>query len=338
MPTKNMIDDHFTSTQVVVTGGLGFIGSNLAHRLVAAGATVTLVDSMVPTQGANMFNVHGIRDRLHVVEGDAGDTELMRPIISRADYLFNLAGRNSHLDSMTHPFDDLAGNVTTQLALLEVCRAVNPAIGIVFASTRQVYGKPDALPVAETHPVRPVDINGIHKVAGEQYHALYHRVYGLRATVLRLTNTYGPRMRIKDARQIFLGTWVRQILNGEPVTVFGSGEQLRDFTYVDDCVEAMLLAATAPVAVGKLYNLGGDEVVSLRELAERMIKLGQGGTWRTMPFPADRKSIDIGDYQADYSLIEQELGWEPTIGLEEGLRRTLRWFSEFGQHYLGANR
>jgi UDP-glucose 4-epimerase len=323
-----MIDDHFRSRQVVITGGLGFIGSNLAHRLVSAGATVTLVDSMVPTQGANMFNVHGIRDHLRIVEGDAGDMELMQPIIARADYLFNLAGRNSHLDSMTHPFDDLAGNVTTQLALLEV----------VFASTRQVYGKPDALPVAETHPVRPVDINGIHKVAGEQYHALYHRIYGLRATVLRLTNTYGPRMRIKDARQIFLGTWVRQILNGEPVTVFGSGEQLRDFTYVDDCVAAMLRAAADPVAIGKLYNLGGDEAVSLRELAERVIKLGHGGSWRTLPFPADRKSIDIGDYQADYSLIEQDLGWAPAIGLDEGLRRTLRWFSEFGQHYLGAER
>ena len=334
---KTMVDEHFTSRRVVVTGGLGFIGSNLAHRLVSAGAMVTLVDSMVPTQGGNMFSVNGIRDRLQVVMGDAGDMELMRPIISEADYLFNLAGQNSHLDSMIDPFADMAGNVTAQLALLEVCRAVNPAVGIVFASTRQVYGKPDALPVTEAHPVRPVDINGIHKVAGEQYHLLYQRVYGLRTCALRLTNTYGPRMRIKDARQTFLGTWVRQILSGECVTVFGSGAQRRDFTYVDDCVEAMLLAATNPVAVGKLYNLGGMQVVSLAELADRMIMLGYGGSWRAVPFPPDRQKIDIGDYYADYSLIEQELGWRPTISLDEGLRRTLAWFSEFGQHYRGVD-
>ena len=328
-----MADEHFKARQVVITGGLGFIGSTLAHRLVSAGAAVTLIDSLVPTQGGNLFNVDSIRDQVRVVKGDAADMRLTRPFLAQADYLFNLAGHNSHLDSMRYPFADMAGNVTAQLALLEVCRAVNPTIAVVFTSTRQVYGKPDFLPVTEDHPVRPVDINGIHKVAGEQYHLLYHRVHGLRTCVLRLTNTYGPRMRIKDARQTFLGAWVRQVLDGQPVTVFGSGGQLRDFTYVDDCVDAMLRAAIAPTAAGKLYNLGGTEVVSLAELADRMTGLGYGGSWQIVPFPAERQAIDIGDIYADYSLIERDLGWRPTTGLDEGLRLTLDWFREFGRHY-----
>jgi nucleoside-diphosphate-sugar epimerase len=257
----------------------------------------------------------------------------MRWLIRDKDFLFNIAGQTSHMDSMADPFTDLAINATAQLSIVESCRKYNPDIRIVFAGTRQIYGRPEYLPVDEAHPVRPVDINGIHKVAGESYHLLYNSVYNIKSTVLRLTNTYGPRMRIKDARQTFVGIWIRLLLEKQPFEVWG-GEQLRDFTYVDDCVEAMLLAASSNNAVGKIYNLGGDCVVSLRELAEMLIKAHGSGEYRLMEYPEDRKKIDIGDYYSKDTLIREELGWEAKTPLYEGLSKTLAYFIPRFEQYL----
>ncbi len=242
--------EQFQNRQVLITGGLGFIGSNLARRLVDAGADVTLVDSLIPEYGGNPFNIHGIEDRVSVNITDVRDPHSMRHLIQGKDYLFNLAGQTSHMDSMSDPFTDLEINCRAQLSILEACRNYNPDVRLVFASTRQLYGKPERLPVDEHHLLRPVDVNGINKMAGEWYHILYNNVYGIPATSLRLTNTYGPRMRIKDARQTFLGIWIKLVLEGKPFEVWG-GEQLRDFTYVDDAVDAFLLAATQPRAVGR---------------------------------------------------------------------------------------
>lgn len=322
----------FAGASVLITGGLGFIGSNLSRRLVAAGAQVTLVDSLVPEYGGNRYNIHGIEDRVRVNISDVRDRYSLRTHLVGQDFLFNLAGQTSHLDSMEDPFTDLEINCRAQLSILETCRQVNPRIRIVFASTRQIYGRPERLPVDERHPLSPVDINGVNKMAGEFYHILYNDVYDLAASVLRLTNTYGPRMRIKDARQTFVGVWIRRLLEGEPIEVWGGGQR-RDFTYVDDCVEALLLAAVRPEARGRVFNLGGTEVVSLAELAKLLVELNGGGHCVQKEFPADRKRIDIGDYYADDSLIRTTLGWQPRVSLREGLRQTLEFFRTNLDHY-----
>lgn len=316
----------FNEKQILITGGLGFIGSNLARALVAQGANVTLVDSLIPQYGGNLFNIESIREKVTVNVCDVRDPFAMAYLLQGKDYLFNLAGQTSHMDSMSDPQTDLDINAAAQLSILEACRNANPGIKIVFASTRQLYGKPNYLPVDEKHPIRPVDVNGINKLAGEWYHLLYNNVYGIRACALRLTNTYGPGMRVKDARQTFLGIWVRLLLEGKPIKVFGDGLQLRDFNYVDDCVEALLLAGASDQANGKIYNLGSTEVVSLKALAEMMVQMGYGGTFELNPFPAERKAIDIGDYYSNYSLITHELGWIPKIALEEGLKRTIAYY------------
>jgi dTDP-glucose 4,6-dehydratase/UDP-glucose 4-epimerase len=317
---------NYTGKQILITGGLGFIGSNLARALVAQSAKVTLVDSLIPQYGGNPFNIDDIRHQVTVNVCDVRDSFAMAYLLQGKDYLFNLAGQTSHMDSMSDPQTDLDINATAQLSILEACRKANPSIKIVFASTRQLYGKPDYLPVDEKHPIRPVDVNGINKLAGEWYHLLYNNVYGIRACALRLTNTYGPGMRVKDARQTFLGIWVRLLLEGKPIKVFGDGLQLRDFNYVEDCVEALLLAGASDQANGKVYNLGSTEVLGLKQLAEMMVGLGYGGTFELIPFPPERKAIDIGDYYSDFSLITQELGWTPKVNLQEGLKMTMAYY------------
>lgn len=324
----------YANAKILITGGLGFIGSNLARALVAQGAEVTLVDSLIPQYGGNPYNIEDIRDQVAVNVCDVRDPYAMAYLLKDKDFLFNLAGQTSHLDSMADPQTDLEINAAAQLSILEACRKTNPGIKIVFASTRQLYGKPDYLPVDEKHPVRPVDVNGINKLAGEWYHLLYNNVYGIRSCALRLTNTYGPGMRVKDARQTFLGIWVRLLIEGKPIKVFGDGLQLRDFNYVDDCVQAMLLAGASDVANGKVYNLGSSEVIGLKALAGMMTDLGLGGTFELVPFPPERKAIDIGDYYSDFSLIAQELGWQPKVGLHEGLERTLAYYQANLSHYL----
>lgn len=317
---------YYRNKKILVTGGLGFIGSNLARSLVIQGAEVTLVDSLTPEYGGNMFNVEDIRDKVTVNVCDVRDPVAMTDVLRGKDFLFNLAGQTSHMDSMSDPQTDLAINAAAQLSILEVCRKVNSDIKIVFASTRQLYGKPDYLPVDEKHPIRPVDVNGINKLAGEWYHLLYNNVYGIRACALRLTNTYGPGMRVKDARQTFLGIWVRLLVEGRPIKVFGDGLQLRDFNYVDDCVSAILLAGASEEVNGKVFNLGSTEVVGLKALAEMMINLGYGGSFEFIPFPLERKAIDIGDYYSDFALITKVLGWQPQVALRDGLLKTMAYY------------
>ena len=319
---------------VLITGGLGFIGSNLAFALVDAGCEVTLVDALVPGHGGNHANVDGL-EGAEVVLANLRDSERLAPLVERAELLFNLAGQTSHLDSMEDPFADLELNCAAQLALLENCRRHNPDVRIVFAGTRQVYGRPRTLPVSEEHPIDPVDVNGIHKLAAEWYHLLYGRVYGPPVTVLRLTNTYGPRMRVRDARQTFLGVWIKQLLTGERLQIYGDGSQRRDFTYVDDAVRALCLAVVDDRATGEVLNVGSREPVSLLELARLLVELNGGGAYDVVPFPADRLAIDIGDYFADSTKLEQRLAWSPQVGLDEGLSRTLEFFRERGERYWG---
>jgi UDP-glucose 4-epimerase len=323
----------FTGARVAVTGGLGFIGSALARRLVELGADVVLVDSLIPEYGGNLFNIAGIEDQVRVNISDVRDVFGLKHLLRDRQYLFNLAGQTSHLDSMAEPLVDLEINCRAQLTLLEACREVNPAIRIVFASTRQIYGRPQYVPVDEKHAVRPVDVNGVNKMAGEAYHLLYNDVYGIRACALRLTNTYGPRMRIKDARQTFVGIWLRSVLENRPFEVWG-GAQLRDFTYVDDAVEAFLLAAATEATAGRAFNVGGEEVLSLRELADALIEANGGGRYEVREFPAERKRIDIGDYYAADALFRSVTGWQARTPIREGLARSLAFFRENLQRYL----
>ncbi len=327
----------YRGKRVLVTGGLGFIGSNLALRLLDLGAEVLLVDALVPETGANYFNIDPIRDhaRLSIRKTDIRDVLTMERLVADQDFIFNLAGQVSHIDSMTDPFTDLEINCRSQLALLEACRHHAPNVKVLFSSTRQVYGRVEAdqLPAKEDRPPDPVDINGINKLAGERYHILYNRVYGLRTSVLRLTNTYGPRMLVKNNRQTFVGWFVRQVIDGEEIRLFGDGSQLRDLTYVDDVVEAFLAAGANEASNGQIFNVGGIRPYSLREITEALIEVAGSGEYRLMPFPPDRKVIDIGSVYVDDSKLRAALGWSPAVDLREGLARTVAFCREHSDQY-----
>ena len=334
LPTPPAVSEFFRDKKVLITGGVGFIGSNLAHYLVYLGANVLLVDSLIPKYGGNLYNIAPIREKIRLNIADIRDEHGLRFLVQNQDVIFNLAGQVSHTDSMVDPYADLEINARSQLSLLEACRHGNPEATIVFASTRQIYGRPQYLPVDEAHPLQPVDVNGINKTAGEWYHILYHKVYELKTVSLRLTNTYGPRMRIKDARQTFLGWWLRQIVEGQTVKIYGDGTQFRDFNFVDDVVSALLLAAAKEDAIGQIYNLGAPEAISLLDLAQLMIELHGHGSYEIVPFPPDRRRIDIGDYQGDFGKIRRDLGWEPLITLREGLAQSLVYYDHHLKHYV----
>ena len=323
----------FRDQPVLITGGLGFIGSNLARRLALLGARVTVIDSLIPQYGGKLFNLAGLDERVTINIADVRDEYSMDYLVREQAFIFNLAGQVSHLDSMHNPYTDLDINCRGQLSILEACRKHNPAVRLVYSGTRQVYGRPRYLPVDEEHPIDPVDVNGVNKVAGEWYHIVYHRAYGLRTTSLRLTNTYGPRMRVVDARQTFLGIWLRRLIDGDEILVYGDGSQRRDFNYVDDAVEALMVVAAADASIGQIYNLGGGEVVSLRALAELLVDLNGGGRYRLVPFPDEQKAIDIGDYYGTYAKLEAALGWQPRVALRDGLARTLEYYRQHHAQY-----
>ena len=318
----------------LITGGLGFIGSNLAKRLVSEGHAVTIVDSLIPQYGGNMYNIHGIEDSVVLNISDLRDPFSIRQLLKGVDVVFNLAGQTSHADSMTDPFSDLDINAKAQLSLLEAVRDVAPDSVVVFASTRQIYGRPQYLPVDEAHPIRPVDVNGVNKVAGEYFHLLYHDVYGIKTTALRLTNTYGPGMRVKDARQTFLGIWIKNLLAGDPILVYGDGQQLRDFNYVDDAVDALAKAAFSPACYGRAFNLGSSDVINLSDLASLLISMEPIANWELIPFPKERKAIDIGDYYSDWRLAQDLIGWSPRVPLATGLSQTIDYYRDNLIHYL----
>ena len=326
-------ESYYKGKRVLITGGAGFIGSNLAIRLVGLGSRVTIVDSLIPDYGGNSYNLVEISGQIHLNIADVRDPYSMNFLVRDKDILFNLAGQVSHMDSMNNPYTDLDINVRAQLSILEACRNNNPDLRVLFASTRQIYGKPQYLPVDEKHPINPTDVNGINKAAAEQYYLLYNQVYCLPVTVLRLTNVYGPRMRIKDARQTFIGWWLRQIIEGDTIRIYGDGQQLRDLNYVDDLVDLMLQATSCPETIGQVYNLGADPI-SLLDLAKMLIQVNGSGAYELVEFPGERKKIDIGSYFANFEKIHSHLGWVPRTPYEDGLRRTIQFYKKNIRRYV----
>ncbi|MBN2031164.1 GDP-mannose 4,6-dehydratase [bacterium] len=323
----------FKQIKCLITGGLGFIGSNLAIKLVELGADITIVDSMIPEYGGNLFNIEPVKNDVKINFSDMRDTHTLPYLVKNSDIIFNLAGQVSHMDSMKDPLTDLDINVRAQIFLLEACRKYNPNATIIYTSTRQFYGRPRYLPVDENHPLCSVDTNGINKLAGEQYHILYHQVYGLKTIALRLTNTYGPRQLIKNPRQGFIGWFVKHIVCDETIEIFGDGLQIRDLTYVNDVVDALIACVDLPKCYGEIYNLGGEKT-SLIDLAKQLISIASKGSYKLVPFPEERKKIDIGDFYSDYSKFKKATGWIPKVTLQEGLKRTIQYYETYKDYYL----
>jgi UDP-glucose 4-epimerase len=324
----------YRGRRVLITGGLGFIGSNLARQLVELGADVLLIDSLIPDYGGNLFNIDGIEDAVRVNIADVRQQSSMNYLVRDREVIFNLAGQVSHVDSMADPYTDLEINCRSQLFILEACRNNNPRTKVVFAGTRQVYGKPDRLPVDETHLVRPVDVNGINKAAGEYYHLLYSHVFGIRACSLRLTNVYGPRQLIKHSRQGFIGWFIRLAVEDREIQIFGDGSQLRDFVYVDDAAEAFLRAGASEACNGEVFNIGGTEPISHRDLVALLLDVAGAGRVRYVEWPREKKIIDIGSFYADSSKFRAATGWEPRISLREGFARTIAYYRQPLARYL----
>lgn len=320
--------------KVMITGGLGFIGSNLARRLVELDARVLLVDSMIPDYGGNFFNLRGIEDRVRVNVADIRQESTMDYLVRDRAVIFNLAGQVSHIDSMRDPYTDLEINCRSQLSILESCRRHNPDVHIVFAGTRQIYGKPDSLPVTERHLVSPTDVNGINKAAGENYHLLYNHVFGLRACSLRLTNVYGPRQLVMHNRQGFIGWFIRTAVEGGEIQVYGDGSQLRDFVYVDDAADAFLRAGASDACNGQALNVGGQAPISHRDLVELLLDVAGTGRVKYVEWPPEKKAIDIGSFYSDSTKFKQAVGWEPAVSMREGLARTVAFYREHMEHYL----
>lgn len=327
------LEGKFRDRNVIITGGLGFIGSNLAHRLVNLGSKVILVDSLNPDYGGNLFNIEDIKDKVKVNIADVRDKQSMEYLVKNQDYMFNLAAQVSHIDSMKDPYTDFEINARSQLSILEACRNNNPGIKIVFTSSRQVYGNPRYLPVDEEHPLQPTDVNGINKMSGEWYHILYNRVYGIKSVSLRMTNIYGLRQLVKHNKQGFIGWFIRQAIDGETIKIFGDGSQLRDFNFVDDAVEALLLSAAKDEANGEIFNLGHPEPISLLDLTKLLLKITNKGNYQIVPFPEEKKKIDIGSYYGKYDKIKNLLGWEPKVNLKEGLTKTIEYYQKFKEYY-----
>lgn len=326
------MESYFKDKKILITGGLGFIGSTLAHRLVKMGADIYLIDSLIPEYGGNNFNIDGIEDKVKVNIADVRDKHSMDYLVKGKDVIFNLAGTLSHIDSMKDPFTDLEINCRSQLSILESCRKNNKDVKIVFAGTRGQYGKANYLPVDEKHPMHPTDVNGINNVAGESYHILYNNIYGIKAVSLRLTNTYGPRHQMKHHKQGIINWFIRQLIDCQTVKLYGDGKQIRDINYVDDVIEALLLVACSEKVNGEVFNLGGIPK-SLVDLVKIMISVYGKGNYELIPFREDLKRIEVGDYVANYEKIKTTVKWQPKTSLEEGLRLTFDYYEKYKKHY-----
>lgn len=326
------LQSFYKGKNCLITGGLGFIGSRLAVALAGMQAKVVIADSEIPGGGANRFNIEGIRESVKVVKADIKDVRQIQELVKEAQFIFNLAGTLSHTGSMENPFPDLEANCLSQIAFLEICQQHNPGAKVAYTGTRGQYGRARYLPVDEAHPAQPTDANGINKLAGEWYHILYFRNYGLKTFSLRLTNTFGPGHQMKNPQQGVINWWIRQLIDGQKIKIFGDGSQIRDLNYVDDVVTALLMSMAAEQTCGEIYNLGG-EALSLKEIAELMIKAYGRGSYELVPYPPETKKVEVGNFIGDYQKIQKAIGWKPHISIEEGFRTTFDYYLKNKNHY-----
>lgn len=317
----------------MITGGLGFLASNLAHTLVELGAKVLLVDPMLPLYGGNYFNVESIRDRVRVNIADIRDAGAMNELVKGQDVIYHIGNQTSHVDSMTDPLLDVDINCRGNIIFLEACRQFAPEAKIVYAGTRGQYGRLQYVPVDEKHPSNPTDVYGINKHAGEQYMFTYGRIYGMPVTSLRINNSYGPRGQMKHGKYGILNWFLRLAMDGKAIQVYGEGQQLRDYNYVDDVTDAFLRVAATEKSNGEAYNLGSNEHIKFIDLVRRIVAAAGSGSVEQIAWPEDRAAIEIGDYAADIAKIQTELGWQPTVTLGQGLERTVGFYREHKQHY-----
>lgn len=326
----------FSGQKVLITGGLGFIGSSLALRLVEFGAEVTLVDAMIPEYGGNLFNIAPIRDQVTVNFGDICDQHAMNWLVRDQAYVFHLAGQVSHVMSLQDPFPDIEFNIKGTTVIMEALRKHNPQACLIFTGTRGQYGEAAALPVSEDAPTNPKGLYEISNLTAEKIIKFYHDVHGIRAVMLRLTNVYGPRAQMLHSRFGVVNWFIRLAIDEQQISVFGDGQILRDFLYVDDCVDALLMAALCPEADGEIFNLGIDTPTNFLELVQRIIAVAGTGSWSFAPFTPERKAQEPGDFYSDISKIKRVIGWLPQIALDEGLRRTIDYYRQHKAQYWSA--
>ncbi|MCK9377580.1 MAG: NAD-dependent epimerase/dehydratase family protein [Syntrophobacterales bacterium] len=319
--------------RVLITGGAGMIGSTIAHLAVAQGAQVTILDAMLPLYGGNLFNLRGIADQVRFIQGDIRDPELMVRVAPGYDYIFSLAGQVSYVDSNTDPLLDLDINCKGHLQVLEACRRANPRAKLLFASSRFVYGRIEYNPVDEGHPFNCLSIYGIHKLAGEKYYRFYNEAYGLPTVSVRIANPYGPRQQMKHSKYGILNWFVRLALEGQPLTVFGDGQQRRDYIYNEDLAAGCIALMLSPGTEGQVYNLGTGLAVPFIEMARLVAEAVPGTEVRQVEWPQDRYFVETGDYLSDISRITAVSGWRPRITLKEGIKRTVAYYREHRQEY-----
>ncbi|MBN1310551.1 MAG: NAD-dependent epimerase/dehydratase family protein [Anaerolineae bacterium] len=330
---KNVNFDTFKGARVLITGGMGFVGSNLAIALVEAGATVMIVDAMLPGYGANLFNIDPIRDRVLVNYSDVRDIHVMNYLVRDQDFVFHLAGQVDHILSLTDPFPDIDINIKGTAVMMEACKHHNPSARVVYTGTRGQYGPATSLPVSETAPTHPKGIYEISRLAAEKIVQVYNDIHGIRSTMLRLTNIYGPRAQMHHSRYGVVNWFVRLAIDGESIKVFGDGQILRDPLYIDDCVKAILMCAGTEAAYGEVFNVGVDMPTNFVQLAETLIEVAGTGSWEFAPFSAERRAQEPGDFYSDTSKIRRLIGWEATTSLRNGLRCTVDYYRKYKAHY-----
>ena len=323
----------FKAKRVLVTGGLGFIGSNLTIRLVELGARVTIVDNMMPRLGGNLSNVKQIADHIHINFSDVRDSHSMDYLVKDQEFIFHLAGQVNHVDSIRNPIQDLDINCRGTLVLLESCRQYNRDVKIIFAGTRGEYGSSVKLPVAEDHPTNPKGIYAVTNLTAEKMILVYDNVHKIPGACLRITNTYGPRHQMAHDEYGVLNWFIRKAIDGEIVPVFGDGRILRDFLYVDDLVDCFLQVAACDRAYGEVFNVGSGIPISFIELAKKIVQIAGKGKVAFTEFTQERKEVEPGDYYTDISKIKQIVGWEPKTDLEQGLRRTIEFYRKYKKEY-----
>lgn len=324
--------DHFQDKQVLITGGLGFIGSSIANALVPLGATVTVVDAMLPLYGGNYFNVEDIKDQIEVVEGDIRDMDLMQQLVKGKDYVFNLAAQVSYIDSKDEPFLDLDINGKGHLTVLEAVRTQAPQAKVLFSSSRMVYGRILSTPVREEHPTDPLSLYGIHKLLGEKYYRYYSATFGIHTVSVRIPNPYGPRQQMKHSKYSIVGWFLRQAMENQTIRIFGDGTQERDYLYIDDIVDAFLHLAVQG-ETGQVYNIGTHERIRFIDMVEAILREVKSGQKEHVPWPENYEKNETGNYIADTTKIETLTGWHPQISLDAGIKRMADYYQQYQAHY-----